>query len=81
MHINKIKEFFDIRVQQNISEEFNLYNLKTNFSRGKLIAAATLVIEIFIIISSLIFKRGISNEKDVYYYIMYMIFVIVVAFF
>ena len=81
MHINKIKEFFDIRVQQNISEEFKLYNLKTNLSRGKLIAAATLAIEIFIIISSLIFKGGVRDEKDVYYYIMYMIFVIVVAFF
>ena len=81
LHINKIKEFFYIRVRQDISEEFNLYNLKTNFSRGKLVAAATLVIEILIIISSLIFKKGVRNEKDVYYYIMYMIFVVVVAFF
>ena len=81
MHINKIKEFFDIRVRRDISEEFSLYNLKTNLSRGKLVAAATLLIELIIIISSLIFKKGIRNEKDVYYYIMYMIFVAVVLFF
>ena len=76
-----IREFFDIKVKEDFSEEFRLHNLKENLNRGKIIAAATLVVELFVIVISLVFKKNITSGKDAYYYFMYLIFVVVVSFF
>ena len=81
MEKKRIREFFDIKVDEGISEEFELYNLKENLNRGKMLAAVTLVVELVIIVLSLIFKKDVSSGKDAYYYFMYLTFVVVISFF
>lgn len=75
------KGFFDLSVEKSFSEEFRLDNLKANLARGKLLAAVTLVVEIAIIITSIIFRKGASSETDKYYYAMYLLFIVTVSFF
>ena len=74
-----IKRIFDIAVEKSLEKDFRLFNLKANLSRGKMMAAVTIAVEVIIILVSFLFKRGVQTQADKYYYFMYILFVVVVS--
>ena len=79
MSRKKFDEFFGVRIRKSISEEFKLYNLKTNLNRGMIISGITLILVILIVLSNLFVEKKLSSTMMMNYYIMYFSFIVVVG--
>jgi len=82
LFLKAIKNFFVIPVPDNYKEEFKIAVAKTNITNAKAVSLALILMEVIMIIASIFIKKELLlKPPDIYYLIMYLLMIAVMAVF